>query len=155
MDDERFMQLAIAKAREGIAHGQSPFAACLVRAGQVVACCHNHVYAATDPTAHAEVVTLRAASQALRTIDLVGCTIYSTTEPCPMCFAAIHWAHVDRIVYGASIADAAAAGFRELAISNAQVKQLGGAALALKPGVLSAEARELFALFRAAGGRCY
>jgi tRNA(Arg) A34 adenosine deaminase TadA len=77
-------------------------------------------------------------------IKLAGTTIYSTTEPCPMCFAAIHWAGIDRIVYGASIADAQRAGFNELAISNFDMKRLGGSTVEIVPAFLAAEAVELF-----------
>ena len=58
----------------------------------------------TDPTAHAEVNCIRAAATALKTIFLRGCTLYSTTEPCPMCLSAIHWAKIERVVFGATIA---------------------------------------------------
>ena len=113
------MELAIAKTREGIRHGQTPFGACIVKKGRVIACSHNEVWKNTDITAHAEVAAIRVACRKLGTIDLSGCTIYSTCEPCPMCFSAIHWAGIGKIVYGAGIADAAECGFGELEISNA------------------------------------
>ena len=116
--DEGYMRLAIQKAREGVAAGQTPFGACIVTAGgEVAACEHNVVWRTTDITAHGEVNAIRVACRSLGTIDLSGCTIYSTTEPCPMCFSAIHWAKIAGIVFGASISDAQAAGFNELAIS--------------------------------------
>jgi tRNA(Arg) A34 adenosine deaminase TadA len=145
MDDAKYMQMAIAKAQQGMAAGQSPFGACIVRAGgDVIACEHNVVWKTPDATAHAEVTAIRAACKAVAGIKLTGTTIYSTTEPCPMCFAAIHWAGIDRIVYGASIADAQRAGFSELAISNFDMKRLGGSNLEIVPGFLAAEAVELF-----------
>jgi tRNA(Arg) A34 adenosine deaminase TadA len=146
-DDERFMRLALERAQAGMEAGGSPFGAVVVRGGQVIAAEHNVVLQSHDPTAHAEVTALRAAARVLGTHDLAGCTVYSTTEPCPMCFAAIHWAHCERIVYGASIADAAGAGFRELAISNADMARLGGATLVVDAGVLATEARAQFAEF--------
>jgi tRNA(Arg) A34 adenosine deaminase TadA len=155
MDDRQFMQLAIDKAREGVAKGGSPFGACIVRGGQVVACCHNVVLQTTDSTAHAEITSLRAACKTLATIDLAGCTIFSTTEPCPMCFAAIHWANVDKIVFGAAIEDAMSAGFRELTISNEQMKSLGGSKLQIVRGFMAEECRTLFREFTAKGGRTY
>jgi guanine deaminase len=145
--DERFMRLALDRAQAGMDAGGSPFGAVVVRDGAVVAAEHNVVLQTCDPTAHAEVTALRAAAKALGTHDLAGCTIYSTTEPCPMCFSAIHWANCDRIVYGAAIADADTAGFRELPISNEQMKRLGGATLALDGGVLAEEARAQFRAF--------
>src|SRR4051794_15872306 len=113
MKDEEYMRLAIAKTREGIAAGQSPFGAVIVRDGKVVAATHNTVWLTTDPTAHAEVNCIRAAASVLKTIALEGCTLYSTTEPCPMCLSAIHWAKIERVVFGATIEDAATAGFAE------------------------------------------
>ena len=71
----------------------------------------NRVTSANDPTAHAEITAIRAACAALGSFLLEGCTLYTSCEPCPMCLAAAYWAHVDAIVYGASRADAAAAGF--------------------------------------------
>src|SRR5574341_2622213 len=119
------MQLAIKTAREGMAGGQTPFGSCIVRGGRVVACEHNGVWGQTDSTAHAEVQAIRAACRALKTVDLSGCDIYSTCEPCPMCFGAIHWAKLSTIVFGANVADAKALGFSELTISNQQMKDLG------------------------------
>lgn len=145
--DERFMRLALERAQAGMEAGGSPFGAVIVRAGDVLAAEHNVVLQSHDPTAHAEVTALRSAARRLGSHDLAGCTVYSTTEPCPMCFAAIHWAHCDRIVFGASIADAAGAGFRELAISNADMARLGGATLTVDGGVLASDARAQFATF--------
>src|SRR5947209_10405649 len=108
MDEQAFMWRAIEKAREGIGKRQSPFGAAVVRDGQVVAAAHNTVWLDTDPTAHAEVNALRQAAVALATIKLAGCVMYTTCEPCPMCLAAIHWAKLDRVVFGATIAAAAA-----------------------------------------------
>src|SRR5687768_18131568 len=103
--EERYMRMAIDKCREGIASGQSPFGACIVKDGQVIALEHNVVWETTDITAHAEVTAIRAACRNIDDIDLTGSVIYSTTEPCPMCFSASHWARIGTIVYGASIAD--------------------------------------------------
>lgn len=138
------MRLAIAKAREGIGAGQTPFGACIVRGDEAVALAHNVVLRTTDITAHAEITAIREACRALGTIDLRRCVIYSTCEPCPMCFAACHWANVDRIVYGAAIADAAAAGFRELSIPNTEMKRIGGSRVEIVPGVLRDDAARLF-----------
>jgi guanine deaminase len=125
-EDERFMRLAIDKAREGVENGQSPFGACVVRDGAVISCEHNVVWATTDSTAHAEVHAIRTACRILGTIDLSGCVIYSTCEPCPMCFSACHWARLSRIVSGARIEDAKRIGFRELQIAAARMRELGG-----------------------------
>lgn len=144
MSDEEYMRLAIRKARDGIGADQSPFGACIVRDGRVIACEHNVVWRTTDSTAHAEVTAIRAACRAVGDVKLTGATIYSTTEPCPMCFAAIHWAGIARIVYGTSIADAERAGFGELTISNIEMKRMGGSTVEIVHGLLAAEAAALF-----------
>ncbi|MFN2369923.1 MAG: nucleoside deaminase [Candidatus Krumholzibacteriia bacterium] len=117
MNDDRFMDEAVAEARRGIRAGEGgPFGAVVVKDGRVVAHGHNQVIAHGDPTAHAEVQAIRAACRELGTFDLTGCEIYATCEPCPMCFAAIHWARLDRVRFGATRADAAAIGFDDDAI---------------------------------------
>jgi tRNA(Arg) A34 adenosine deaminase TadA len=155
MTDHEAMRLAIRKAQEAIAAGQSPFAAVIVRGEDVVAVTHNTVWRDTDPTAHAEINCIRAAAAALRTIALRGCALYSTTEPCPMCLSAIHWAKIDRVVYGAVIADATAAGFSELAVPAKTLAQLGHSPVRVEGGLLRDECAALFDQFRAAGGKVY
>lgn len=149
--EEPFMRAAIEKAREGIAAGQSPFGSVIVRGGKIVAASHNTVWRDTDPTAHAEVNNLRAAARALFTIDLSACDLYATCEPCPMCLSAIHWAKIRRVVFGASIADAAAAGFSELRVEAKRLVEMGGSPLRVESGLLTAECRTLFEEFRHAG----
>lgn len=143
--DARWMQHAIEIARRGIAAGQSPFGAVVIRGGAVIAAAHNAVLAETDPTGHAEVLAVRAASRALGTIDLSQCTLYSTCEPCPMCFGAIHWARLSRLVFGARIDDARAAGFNELAVSNETLREIGGSGIALVPDCERTLCADLFA----------
>lgn len=153
MTDEQFMRMAIDKTREGLRNGQMPFGAVIVKAGEVIACEHNVVWLTTDITAHAEVTAIRKACGVLNTIDLTGCVIYSTTEPCPMCFSACHWAKIARIVYGAAIDDARAAGFSELPISNLEMKRQGGSRIEIVPHFLREEAVELFRMYMAQAGR--
>jgi guanine deaminase len=138
------MRLAIRKAQEGIGRGQSPFGSAIVRAGEVVAVTHNTVWLTTDPTAHAEVNCIRSSAAALKTIFLHGCTLYSTTEPCPMCLSAIHWAKIERVVFGATIADAKMAGFSELSLAAATLAKMGGSPLVVESGLLRQECAELF-----------
>jgi guanine deaminase len=149
--DADFMALAIAKARDGIAAGQSPFGAIIVRDGGVVAATHNTVWRDLDPTAHAEVNCIRRAAEALQAIDLGGCEMYSTCEPCPMCLAAIHWAKIDRVVYGATIDDAARAGFCELHVDAHALAEMGRSPLKVESGLLREECAALFAQWREAG----
>lgn len=122
--DLKFMRLAIAKSQEGIRKGQTPFGACIVKQSKLVVCSHNLVWESKNIIAHAEMVAISAACRVLKTIDLTGCTIYSTCEPCPMCFSACHWARISRIVFGCGIKDALDFGFNEMAISNLKLKKL-------------------------------
>lgn len=142
--DRQFMQMAIDKAREGVLAGQTPFGACIVREGQVISCEHNVVWETKDITAHGEVHALRVACQRLNDIHLEGCVIYSTCEPCPMCFSACHWARISKIVYGASIEDAQKAGFNELAISNKELKEKGGSNIEIVAHLMREENVNLF-----------
>ncbi|MDD4878023.1 MAG: nucleoside deaminase [Candidatus Nanoarchaeia archaeon] len=155
MNDEDFMRLAIAKTKEGIKKCQTPFGACIVKKGRVVACEHNVVWKEGNPVMHAEVHAIRQACRKLKTIDLSGCIIYSTTEPCPMCYSAIHWARIKRIVYGASIADAKKAGFNELAISNSTMKKIGKNKIKIESGLLKKECVELFKTWKKHKGKAY
>lgn len=146
--DLKFMRLAIEKAKAGIKGGQTPFGACIVKNNKVIACSHNLVWKNTDITAHAEITAIRAACKALKKIDLSGCTIYSTCEPCPMCFSACHWARISRIVFGCSIKDAKDFGFNELAISDANLKKLGKSKIKISPGLLIDENIALFRFWK-------
>jgi len=151
MNDEDFLREAIEVCREGIAAGQSPFGAVIVRGGVVVTSAHNTVWADTNPTAHAEMNALRVSALILGTIDLGGCTLYSTCEPCPMCLAASHWSKVDRVVFGAGIADATAAGFAELAVPAATLAAMGRSPLRVEGGLLRDECAALFREWKDAG----
>ena len=142
--DEKFMRLAIQKAREGVANGQTPFGACIVKANKIIACAHNIVWKSCDITAHAEINAIRIACKKLKAIDLSGCTIYSTCEPCPMCFSASHWAKISRIVFGVYIKDAKHYGFNELTVSNRKLATLGKSRICITKGVLRKENLELF-----------
>jgi guanine deaminase len=151
MNEQDYMRLAIRKAQQGIASGQSPFGSVIVRLGEVIAVTHNSVWRDTDPTAHAEVNCIRAAAAALKTIFLHGCVLYSTTEPCPMCLSAIHWAKIERVIFGATIADAASAGFSELAVDAKVLARLGGSPLQVESGLLREECAELFLQWQSSG----
>lgn len=144
MSEKEYMKAAIEKAREGIELGQSPFGSAIVKDGQIVAATHNTVWRDGDPTAHAEVNCIRAAAKSLGTIFLSGCELYSTTEPCPMCLSAIHWAKIDRVVFGATIADAAAAGFKELFVDAKVLVEMGRSPLKVESGLLRDECADLF-----------
>jgi guanine deaminase len=107
-----FLRRAIALATQNVTSGAGgPFGALIVRDGQILGEGANSVTATNDPTAHAEVNAIRAATKALGSFTLAGCDLYTSCEPCPMCLAAAYWAHVDSVYYGARAADAARAGF--------------------------------------------
>lgn len=100
------MREAIRLADESVRRGGGPFGAVIVKDGEIVAGSSNSVTLDNDPTAHAEVNTIREACRRLGTFDLSGCTIYTSCEPCPMCLGAIYWARIGRIFYGNTRKDA-------------------------------------------------
>ncbi|HEY4360657.1 MAG TPA: nucleoside deaminase [Bryobacteraceae bacterium] len=107
-----FMQAAIHLALENVRSGRGgPFGAVVVKDGKILASGANHVTTTNDPTAHAEIVAIRAACAALGTFQLDGCDLYTSCEPCPMCLGAIYWARPRRVFFGARASDAAKAGF--------------------------------------------
>lgn len=111
-DDTSFLREAIELAVENVESGLGgPFGALVVEDGSVLAEGTNRVTTVHDPTAHAEITAIRAACKERGDFELKGCTLYSTCEPCPMCLGAIYWARLDRVVYAATRADAADAGF--------------------------------------------
>ncbi len=111
-DPAQYLRQAIRLARENVESGSGgPFGAVIVRNGKVIATGTNQVTASNDPTAHAEVVAIRNACDALGSFQLDGCEIYCSCEPCPMCLGAIYWARPDHVVFASTAHDAADAGF--------------------------------------------
>ena len=143
-DPKDLMLKAIDKAREGIAAGRTPFGCAIARDGEILSVAHNTVWQSIDITAHAEINALREACARTGDIDLTGAVVATTCEPCPMCLTALHWARVDTVYHGATIADAAAAGFNEMEISAAEIVARTGSHLRLVGGLLEEECRELF-----------
>jgi len=141
---KKFMLLAMQKAEGGIKNGQTPFGACIAKGSKVIACAHNGVWKNTDITAHAEIRAIRAACKKLKTIDLSGCVLYSTCEPCPMCFSACHWAGIPKVVYGCRISDAKGFGFNELEITADKMKKTGKSRIKLVGDCMRKENLELF-----------
>jgi tRNA(Arg) A34 adenosine deaminase TadA len=144
IDPAELMRLAVAKAREGIAAGQTPFGCAIAHRDRVVAVAHNTVLADTDITAHAEIVALRQACRAAGDITLEGSIVATTCEPCPMCAAALHWARVATVHFGAAIADAQDAGFNELQLPAADLLSMGRSSVRLEAGLLAEDCRRLF-----------
>jgi len=114
-----FMQEAFLEAKRGIESGDGgPFGAVIVKEGKIIASGHNEVVKTNDPTAHAEMIAIRNASSKLQSFKLEGCSLYVTGEPCPMCFSAIHWAHIEKVYYCNTKEDAARIGFDDSLITE-------------------------------------
>lgn len=121
------MQAALDAARRALAAGEPPIGACLVHDGEVIATAHTGVAAGPDATAHAEILVIRAACRVLRASRLDDCRLYTTVEPCPMCLAACHYAGIEAVVFGASLAELHRITGRELvAAAPADVALSGG-----------------------------
>jgi len=142
-DDERWMRRALDEARRAPAHGDVPVGCVVVRDGAVVAAARNERELRQDPTAHAEVLAIRDSSIALGGWRLVGCTVYVTLEPCPMCAGALLQARPERVVYGAPEPVSGAAGsvvdiFRDPRLPTR---------IPVEGGVLAVEAADLLRAF--------
>ena len=106
------MQKAIRLSQQMMRAGKGgPFGAVVVRKGKVIATGHNQVTSTHDPTAHAEIVAIRAACKRLGTFELSDCDLYTSCEPCPMCLSAIYWARIKQIYFANTRQDAAKIGF--------------------------------------------
>jgi len=138
------MLRAIDACRQGIAQGQTPFGCAIVHEGRLIAAAHNTVWRDLDITAHAEINAIRAACLELHRVDLAGCDLYATCEPCPMCLAASHWARIDTVYFGAAIADAQAAGFNELALTAHDLVTRGNSPLRVVGAVMRDKCTALF-----------
>ncbi len=125
-----------------------PFGACIVSRGYIVATAHNSAKSAMDTTAHAEIQAIREAGRKIKSLELPMATMYSTCEPCPMCFAACVWAKIARIVYACRIEDADKAGIRQIHISSSLMKQLSRSNMDVVADVLRDEGVKLFDAWR-------
>ncbi|BDG72826.1 nucleoside deaminase [Roseomonas fluvialis] len=152
MDETHFMRRAIALSCEGVAAGGGPFGAVVVRDGRILGEGRNAVVPARDPTAHAEVVAIRAACAAAGTHDLSGAVIYTSCEPCPMCLGAIWWARIGAIVHGNDRADAAAIGFDDAAIYDEVARPAAERVLPMRR-LLAEEAISAFRLWQATANK--
>ena len=109
---EKFMKEAVKAAIHGMNNNHGgPFGCVVVKDDQIIGVGFNKVTSTNDPTAHAEILAIRAACQHLNSFQLEGCVIYTSCEPCPMCLGAIYWARPDRVYYGCTHLDAAKIGF--------------------------------------------
>ncbi|MCX6803231.1 MAG: nucleoside deaminase [Candidatus Diapherotrites archaeon] len=107
-----YMKSATKEAYKGMRKGQGgPFGAIIIRKGKIISSAHNMVIKTNDPTAHAEIVAIRKATKKLKRFNLSDCEIYSTCEPCLMCFGAIEWAKIKKLYYGCTRKEAKMIGF--------------------------------------------
>jgi guanine deaminase len=144
MNDEGFMRLALRKAQVGAVKGE-PFGACVVLDGKVISCERSATEKNVDVSSHAEIVAIRKASRRLKTRFLDDCTVYSSCEPCPMCFYACVMARVSRIVFSATLDDLQSSGYsKHTYVSAKTMKRLSGSKIDLVSGLLRKEGRTVF-----------
>lgn len=136
----RAIELAIENVRS---ERGGPFGAVVVHNGQIIAEGTNSVTATNDPTAHAEVVAIRAACAKLRTFELRDCELYTSCEPCPMCLGAIYWARPRRVYFGSTAADASNAGFDDSFIYGEIARPFSGRRIPMEQ-MMGEEALETF-----------
>ena len=144
-----FMRAAIRLSRQKMSSGAGgPFGAVIVRDGKIIARGWNRVTSTHDPTAHAEVTAIRAACRQLKTFQLADCQLYTSCEPCPMCLAAIYWAHCRKVFYANSRRDAARIQFDDALIYREVARPVSRRKLPMQQ-VLRAEALPVFAEWQA------
>ena len=143
MTDIDFMQAALAEARQAAQAGEVPIGAVIVRDGAILATGQNCVLRDLDPTAHAEIVALRAAAQVLGNYRLNGCTLYVTLEPCSMCAGGMIHARLDRLVFAATDPKAGAAGSVLAVLNHPQLNHK----MIVEQGILAEESAELLRSF--------
>jgi tRNA(adenine34) deaminase len=143
MTDIDFMQRAFAQARQAAEAGEVPIGALVVREGEIVARGQNRVLRDLDPTAHAEIVALRAAAAAVGNYRLNGCTLYVTLEPCSMCAGAMIHARLDRLVFATPDPKAGAAGSVVHVLNHPQLNHQ----MLVEQGILAEESAELLRSF--------
>jgi len=143
MDDREAMEAALVQARLAGESGEVPIGAVVVCEGAIVASGQNRVLRDLDPTAHAEIVALRAAATALGNYRLMGCTLYATLEPCAMCAGALIHARLDRLVFAAADPKAGAAGSVLSVLNHPQLNHQ----MELEQGILGEESAELLRSF--------
>lgn len=121
-----FLKGSFKEALKGIRKGEGgPFGAVLVRNNKIISTGHNTVLKSKDPTCHAEINTLKGALKKIKGPFLKNCVLYSSTEPCPMCFSALHWARIKKIVYSTPLQEVKRLGFNELQLSIRSLKKRG------------------------------
>ncbi len=143
MTDQDFMQAALDEARTAAEAGEVPIGAVIVRAGEIIARGQNRVLRSLDPTAHAEIVAMRAAAAFVGNYRLLGCTLYVTLEPCAMCAGAMIHARLERLVFAAADPKAGACGSVLSVLNHPQLNHQ----MQVEQGVLADESAELLRSF--------
>ncbi len=143
MNLEPFMRIAIGEAEQSLRDGNKGFGALIVRNGECIATAHDTEETDRDPTSHAEINTIRIASQKLGK-HLSGCVLVSTHEPCPMCAFAIAWSGITEVAYGYAIQDAIAQGRRRIDFPCTEAFDRAGVAVTVHKGVLQGECSVLY-----------
>ncbi len=142
--DEHFMSIAIEESKKG----DGPYGAVIVKGGKIIAQTHNTGKRDTDSTAHAEVNAIRLAQKTLGTTKLIGCTLYSSAESCPMCTAAEIWAKLDRVVFGCSIEQLMEVGSNQIELKAQTIIDQGFHPMELVGDILADEAIEVVKNFK-------
>jgi tRNA(adenine34) deaminase len=143
VDDLQAMQAALAEARLAVEAGEVPIGAVVLHNGEIIATGQNRVLRDLDPTAHAEVVAMRAAATALGNYRLLGCTLYVTLEPCAMCAGAMIHARLDRLIFAAADPKAGAAGSVLSVLNHSQLNHQ----MQVEQGIAAEESAELLRSF--------
>ena len=143
IEDRESMEYALTEARAAGEAGEVPIGAVIVRDGAIVARGQNRVLRDVDPTAHAEIVALRAAAATVGNYRLAGCTLYVTLEPCAMCAGAMIHARLDRLVFAAADPKAGAAGSVLTVLNHPQLNHQ----MVVEQGILAEESAELLRSF--------
>ncbi len=143
INDEQYMKLAIEEAK----NATFPFGCILVKNNKVIAHGKSGETTNFDPTAHAEIKAIRSACKKTRSKDLSGTTLYSTCEPCPMCFSASWWANITRIVYGISLKESSKLFGQEILVSVDYLNEKGNNKIKLKGGILEDKVLKMYKEF--------
>lgn len=145
MNDKKFMKIAIQKAQKySKICKKISYGAVIVKNNKLISSAHDNAKKSHDPTAHAEINAIRKACKILNTYNLSGCVLYTTCEPCPMCFSASWWAKISKIVYGVNISDVMKKGKRQINVKCKFLNKKGNSKIKIKSGFLREECFELF-----------
>ncbi|MBT5021419.1 nucleoside deaminase [Candidatus Woesearchaeota archaeon] len=144
MNDEKFMRLAIKEAKSSEGKHKTAYGVVIVKNNEVISSACNIAKKTNDPTAHAEIIAIRKACEKLNSRDLSSCVVYSTCEPCPMCFSALFWAKISKIVYGISISDLINLNRRQINVSCDFLNKNSNSKIEIVGGFLKEECFELF-----------